>query len=122
MNPVPFTWMLMAFALLFGTGNVTGGLAVYKLWSYSTMQATISKLKEDNQRFRTALGFSREIDDENIKVELGDDEIYEAILKQAGKTPAAPRRWFPRLCPPATPDPNPECVPADIMQSIGRLR
>jgi hypothetical protein len=121
MIPIPLTWALAAALFTFVGGTLTGGVGVYKLWSYSTMRATITKLQTDNRRFRQALDLGGQIDTDDTQTELTNDQIAEALTK---KTPPATVKvlWqrFKTTCP--EPESDPVVIDADGMRLIGTLR
>ncbi len=106
----------LALLIAFSSGFTAGGMAVYKRWKVAELQAANKKLLEDYNRFRSALGFGEALDDESDKLNTTNEEIINAIRAKAPKPAPAPVAGNP------VPDADPECIDADSMRDIERIR
>lgn len=125
MNPVPFSWMLIAFGIIFASGNVTGAWFVHELWTTGAWKAAYEREVQENNRFREQLGFSHRVDDESRKIEVTNEEILLAIAQSAPERQVVvPRdRWWRKVVKVPAECPAPvECVSARSMRQIGTLK
>lgn len=104
----------LALLIAFSSGFTAGGMAVYKRWKVSELQAANKKLLEDYNRFRAALGFSEELDAESDKINTSNEAIVDAIRKRAPKPDTKPS-GVPDV------DSDPICIDADSMRDIERI-
>ena len=109
MNPVPFSWMLIAIGVAFGSGNFTGWYGTHKFYQVEELSRKLASFQLNEKRVRVVLGLNETLDEGAENEERQNIEVLEGIEKL-------------RLSRPLADDRNTVCVDDGIMQSIGLLK
>jgi hypothetical protein len=91
-------------------GLTSGGWAVHRWYKVDALQAQVKFLRDDRARYKKSLQLGEDIDDEDTKARITNDEIERAILHRAAE-----------LAPVATPVDH-VCVNGQWLLSVGELR
>lgn len=110
MNPVPFSWMLIAIGIAFGAGNVNGWHWTHKFYQVEELTRKLASKTLNERRMRVALEMDEVLDEGFEDEERNNQAVLKRLDDKLRARPAAPV------------DSDPVCVDADIMHELGQLR
>lgn len=108
MNPVPFSWMLLAIGIAFAGGGVSGSYLTYSLNRVGELTRQIGVHQLNEKRIRTVLEMDEKFDEENEDADKRAEKVLDALNEKIRARPVAL-------------DDDSECVSADIMHGIGSI-